>query len=327
MNVNELVGAVNKTYYVSDDTMIQSFKQFMLKQNEQFQTGALSISDSHKLVQLLTPVKYPLSLKRRIGSQEDGGYVIPVIGMYDHHICLGVGPDVSYEVEFQQYVNGLNLFYDHTVSTLPLKPNEKINNCHHYTKKIDVATSRNTVSLNDILDNMEGNNISLKMDIEGWEYEALSTCSDANLQRCKLIVLEMHCVGTHGDKGGGDSNNIKDPVVKMNMLEKIHKHHSLVHVAPNASTPLVLLKNNQVVPCCIEMTFVRHEFVQYDKVSHKKSNVDQYPTILDSKVPDSLVNKTHYGMQYINQAVMQSHFTVQLSPQFDNLVFSSKSIV
>ena len=45
-------------------------------------------------------------------------------------------------------------------------------------------------------------------------------------------IIELHCIGNHGDRGGGDQGPIKDPFIKLQCMEKLNKYHDLIHISP-----------------------------------------------------------------------------------------------
>ena len=58
-------------------------------------------------------------------------------------------------------------------------------------KKIGISSYEENLSINDWLNSEEGE-IMLKMDIEGDEYLTLSAISDENLNKIRILVLEIH---------------------------------------------------------------------------------------------------------------------------------------
>lgn len=58
-------------------------------------------------------------------------------------------------------------------------------------KKIGISSYEENLSINDWLDNESGE-IILKMDIEGDEYLTLSSMSDKNLKKIRILVIEIH---------------------------------------------------------------------------------------------------------------------------------------
>ena len=114
--------------------------------------------------------------------------------------------------------------------------------------------------------------MSLKMDIEGWEFQVLSNLNPTYLKYFSLIVVELHCLGNKGDGGGGDSGPIKDPKIKLKCLEKLLLFHDLIHINPAANVSPLKLNLNYFFPYVVELTFVLKNSIQTNNVKYK------YPT-------------------------------------------------
>ena len=252
----------------------------------------LSREDEKKLVELLTPVDVEGMKFERLGADADGGYVVPAGGQYDYHICLGVGGDVTFENDILGRVLNEVICFDHTVPSLPAHADDRLRWVKRGVSDKETAT---LTTLPLIIKNLKHyGNMSLKMDIEGWEFPVMNSLSEQDLQNFDLIVTEFHCLGNKGDGGGGDSGPIKNPKMKLKALQKLSKTHFLVHIH---STPHVLplrLSNGTLVPYVPELTFVRKKGRQAKKTRRS------FPTDLDQ----TLQNKAHiknrkHSLQFI----------------------------
>ena len=180
--------------------------------------------------------------KIRCGTNRDGGYVIAELdGGYDCYISAGIADEESFSRDFIDKYNmdETNSFgFDGTIHNYP----------YHYTKKISFM-KKNINTIND-----DGNtnlsflmdthaNIFLKIDIEGGEYPWLLQIEDAQLNKFKQIVIELHGITN-------DSYNCKY-ADKVKCLEKLSRTHYIVHAHGNNNGPVV---NN--IPDVIELTYV-----------------------------------------------------------------------
>ena len=240
-----------------------------------FHKSSMNLLDEKKLVSLLTPKSVNLDLMRRVGSKGDGGYVIPK-QKYTHHICLGVGGDISFENQIRNDILGQIICFDHTVPQLPGNPHPSIK---LYRKKVSDNDTITSVSVPTIIKQLNyKNNMSLKMDIEGWEFPVLSNLNPTYLKYFSLIVVELHCLGNKGDGGDGDSGPIKDPKIKLKCLEKLLLFHDLIHINPAANVSPLKLNLNYFFPYVVELTFVLKNSIQTNNVKYK------YPTKLDTYI-------------------------------------------
>jgi hypothetical protein len=189
---------------------------------------------------------YNFEKKIRLGSKNDGGYVLADIDVdYDCYISAGISDEESFSRDFINHynMNEYNCFgFDGTIHNYP----------YHYTKNISFI-KKNINSFND--DNNSNlsflinkyNNIFLKMDIEGGEYPWLLSIDESQLNKFKQIVIEFH--GITNDGWGCSYND------KMKCLEKLSKTHYIVHAHGNNFGPLV---NN--IPDVIELTYVNKNY-------------------------------------------------------------------
>ncbi len=239
----------------------------------------LTPSQETRLVELMKPVDVEGISFERLGVDGDGGYVVPLGHNYSNHICLGVGADVTYENAILNRIKGQVVCFDHTVSKLPDHADPRIK----WVKKgVGEKENAELTTLPRIMEkfNSKGGDMSLKMDIEGWEFPVLKTMSRDDLNKFDLIVTELHCMGNNGDKGAGDSGPIKDSTRKLKALEKLCDTHYLVHIHPTPHCLPLELSDGTLVPYVAEFTFV--------KKAGRRANKTQrtFPTELDESVVD-----------------------------------------
>ena len=95
------------------------------------------------------------------------------------------------------------------------------------------------------------NNIFLKMDIEGHEYDWLNSLTVNQINNIKQIVIEFHL---HLD------DHWKEPLSTYcnSMIEKIKETHTLIHFHPNNCGSCMKV-DNQDIPRVFECTFLRKD--------------------------------------------------------------------
>lgn len=189
---------------------------------------------------------YDFDKKIRCGSNCDGGYVLADLdGEYDCYISAGISYEESFSRDFidKYNMNEYNSFgFDGTINNYP----------YNYTNKISFI-KKNINSFNDdqntnlyFLIN-KYNNIFLKMDIEGGEYNWLLQIDESQLNKFKQIVIEFH-----GITNDGWNCNYND---KIKCLEKLSKTHYIIHAHGNNFGPVV---NN--IPDVIELTYINKNY-------------------------------------------------------------------
>ena len=161
---------------------------------------------------ILTTYESSLQLKR-FGPKSDGGYVL-VDGIdYDLFISCGIAGDIRFEDSFLDKYNNLKCYaFDGTISTFPPHKNEM----EWVPKNIGFTNTKTTTNLNEYF--RKSNNIFLKMDIEGSEFNWLDSITIEDLKRFSQIVIEIHW---------------PFDIYRMNMLKKLNETHYIVHIHGN----------------------------------------------------------------------------------------------
>ncbi len=143
----------------------------------------------------LTPMRVIGATKIRIGGPQDGGYVM-IDDTPADPVCysIGVGPDVSWDIDMSSNRNAQVFQYDHTVESPPATHPQ----C--YFHKIGLGANDYAPDLRrlDTLVNDNGhagrNDLILKCDIEGAEWEAMTDLAPGFFERFDQIVMELHWV-------------------------------------------------------------------------------------------------------------------------------------
>jgi hypothetical protein len=206
---------------------------------------------------------------RRFGNLFDGGYVLlDDFRQSDSILSLGVGDDISFDADMAKLVSKID-FYDHTVPGLP----QSINNARFYRERIGIQGSNET-TLEEAVCRLETNNdLILKMDIEGAEWEVLGRTRI--LQKFRQIVIELHNLHF--------ITNIDDHNRMVCALENISRTHTPISIHANNCGSITIL-GNCLLPNTIEVCFVRNEDYVFD--SFEDTLCDSLHEANDPNAPD-----------------------------------------
>ena len=136
--------------------------------------------------------------KVRIGSLGDGGYVMPDdCDGVSAVLSLGVGSEVSFAAHFAR--RGVPVYqYDPTVGGPPIAHEN-----FHFNAVAWGATDRHGVASLGTMIRSHGlnanNDAILKFDIEGGEWDAMSTVMPDQLKYFRIIVCELHALHALSD--------------------------------------------------------------------------------------------------------------------------------
>jgi len=186
----------------------------------------------------------------------DGGYVIPAdwktVPML---VSLGIGSENSFDMSFAEAGIPVEA-YDPTISQLP-----QIHPKIRWIQSLVVANPKPTsteVSLENVLQRISCDNLpALKMDIEGWEYPAILSCSEKSLGKIRFFVAEFH--------GIADAITTEKTATLEATWSRLSTVFDTVHVhANNAGGARIL--GGTLVPNLLEVTMVNRNFYKtYDE--------------------------------------------------------------
>jgi hypothetical protein len=191
----------------------------------------------------------------RLGRAYDGGYVmVDDFGKCNAAYSFGISQDVSWDLDIAR--RGIDVFmYDHTIKNLPLK-----NEHFHFFKTGICGTcgeDANLKTLEEILTengHMTNQNLVLKIDVEGAEWEAFSKTPSEIIENFSQIAVEFHGVDDVYDEN--KFNTI------LSVLKKLNVTHQVVHVhANNYGTFNVI--GGVPLPNTFEVTYLRRRDNQF----------------------------------------------------------------
>lgn len=198
----------------------------------------------------------------RVGGDGDGGYVM--INDFDTSSSVysyGIGEDVTFENWIAKKCNNVYC-YDHTIDELPANRSDKLRFIRIGIADTDnleenVMTLESAVYLNG---DLQVDNLLLKMDVEGAEWDVLDNIKNDVLNQFKQITLELH-----------DLTNVihKDKVIRV--LEKLNKTHQVVWV--HANNTLGIEKGTKTfLPPLLEITYVRRANYKFVDIHYDAPN-------------------------------------------------------
>jgi hypothetical protein len=195
--------------------------------------------------------------KLRIGQEYDGGYItcdIPNV-KYDIMLAGGIANDISFEEHFcSKYPDLMCYAFDGTIwCSVNTSKNENI---VFVKKNIGNVSDENNTNLFRYIE--KGNNIFVKMDIEGGEIPWLKCLSDEQMQKFSQIVMEFHAPFSKED---GE------------VFEKINKTHVLVHFHGNNCDQGVRNHHGVIVPNIFECTYINKKYVVMETLELNKESI------------------------------------------------------
>jgi hypothetical protein len=195
---------------------------------------------------------YPYE-KKRLGKDNDGGYVIhDILGInYEILISGGIDNDISFEYDFCKTYKTNCIAFDGTVDKI-----DKIDKIKHIKKNIDKNNN-----LHELLEKYS--NIFIKMDIEGSEFEWLRSLEKKHFDNIVQMVIEFHYPS-------GRENEI---------FQKINKEFVLVHFHANNYCGYTT-SNGVSIPNVFECTYINKKYIQMKDLSLNNENL---PTKYDMK--------------------------------------------
>ncbi len=203
-------------------------------------------------------ISYPV----RLGSANDGGYVLNRLNQEDLVLSLGIGGNAAFERDCSEYLK-FGVAYDGTIATLPQEFPKKF-----YWIPLNVeGTSSNLnkiASINEVFENCKSlvghslPKILFKVDVEGSEYSIFEALAEQNLLLCSQIVMELHNFAT---------NLLLDVDKLKKLFGKLNQTHSLVLYHAN-NYDFDLEVSGWRVPNAIELTWVHKDSVDKTKTDY-----------------------------------------------------------
>lgn len=201
-----------------------------------------------KLFKVKLPKKFNLI---RIGSKNDGGYLIPNI-LHEIKYCYsaGIGKNISFEKDLCNY--NINSFgADGNIDKLP----HSLENYIFLKKNIGIIDNEKNIRFETWVNSHTPNEDSLigQIDIEGGEYSLIADTPIKIFEKFKILIIEFHNLSKI------DSKIIYDLYYKS--LKKLLTKFNICHVHLNNAEKPIKIKGIKIPPL-IEVTFLRKDLYE-----------------------------------------------------------------
>ena len=218
----------------------------------------------------------------RVGSKNDGGYLLPDI-LDEIDYCFSPGVGNTYEFEKDLRKKNINLFLiDGSVE----KNNINLDKFDFLKKRLSSKNNNNEITLENWMSiklNNNNRNLLLQMDIEGSEYEVINSTSSEYLKLFKILIIEFHYFEKLTNKLNYN--------IFSNCIKKILENFEIAHIHPNNCNGTFNLFDEKI-PTAIEVTFLRKDLCK------KKENIKILPHKYDQKnvinLPEVKLSKRWY---------------------------------
>ena len=201
------------------------------------------------LLKLMRPVSSPAPMIR-LGPAGDGGYLVPD-DLEDIKACFspGVSDVAGFELAFAN--RGVPCFL--ADASVPEEPVKHQNIFFDPLFLGPISDSKKLISLRDWVEqkSVETGDLILQMDIEGAEYEVLSSAPPELLKRFRLIAIELHNFEFI-------LTNQISALSFESFLKMLLENFEVVHIHPNNNRRPVFHKGIEIPPV-IEMTLLRKD--------------------------------------------------------------------
>lgn len=187
--------------------------------------------------------------KIRLGSPNDGGYVLPSLALESNLlVSIGIGNDISFDAEFAK--QGARIYqFDHTIEAPPYTHPSM----HFFRKGWGAAASAELMSFDQIVDVVDWTNARhpvLKFDVEGAEWDGLNSMSPEHLARFEIVTAEFHNIEQIFHRANYDR--------VFSAFSKLAARHVPIHLHVNNYQGVTLV-SGVPVPCVIELTYLRRD--------------------------------------------------------------------
>lgn len=217
-------------------------------------------SDILRVLKKLLPFKIEHNLLR-LGEENDGGYLIPndFYGIKNSY-SAGIGALTKFEKDLEERFSIKSNMVDFNHIDPKIFPKDS----KFLKKKIGIISDENEININDWLKD-ENEEIILKMDIEGDEYLTLTSISDENLNKIRILVLEIH-----------DLRHLRNYFFFQTFEKIISRLNNIFHVCHLHANNSSKIKNigGFNIPDMLEITLIRKDRIktfsgEYAEIPHK----------------------------------------------------------
>lgn len=201
---------------------------------------------TNKILKEILELNTDISDLVRLGSQNDGGYVVNNSSLVDSEVLYtyGVCDDYNFELDYcRRFPEKTCKMFDHTVDY----PHEVSNNLFFKKEALEINDDDSQNSFIKHLEEYQDldKRIFLKLDVESYEYDFfLKLSTNFNiLERVTGMAVEFH-----------DLNSLTNYVLFQKIINKLKKYFEVTHVHGNNHAPCHLI-DGATYPQVIELSF------------------------------------------------------------------------
>lgn len=223
-------------------------------------TSTRKVRDVLRLLRPLTASRYR---KIRVGSKNDGGYImLDEFSGVERALSLGVERNDDWDASLAE--RGIQVYqYDDSIDFAPTQ--------HPLMRfeKLRIVSGRDAtekgITLTTILS--EERRYILKMDIENAEWECLAATPADLIGRCSQLIVEFHNLRCLSE--------ISFRNTAFTVFSKIAASHWPIHIHANNCSPMFMVEGVPI-PDVIEVTFVSKSLYEAE------ASTETFPTELDA---------------------------------------------
>lgn len=266
-------------YSVIVCTIDRELEKLLLEQCAKAEIEAIGIRNPHiyavhdkssyfeTLIEKCAPMKANFPLVR-IGSCSDGGYnMLDDFGAVDVCLSFGIGGEISWEQEMIKRGIDKIYCYDPMINNLPINDSRLI----FYKQGIAGRDSAQGIykSMATIINDtgVFSNNMILKMDVEGAEWEFINQTSSEVLNLFKQMTFELH--------GLTDTNRKKEI---LDCLSKLRETHIPIWIHGN-NAGMAEISGDYAVPEMLEITYARKKDYNFSKIAYSCPISIDFPNV------------------------------------------------
>lgn len=228
------------------------------------------------LLNLLRPWQMISDTKLRIGSDADGGYVMPSSSRRSNTVLsIGIGNEVSFDADLAR-LGARVIQFDHTIPGAPMEHA----NIEFHRKGWGAQDEGDFVSLASMVamfDWATAQHPILKFDTEGAEWNCLGAASSEDLDRFEVLTGEFHDFHKLVNREHFDRVHA--------VFTKLCETHRVIHMHANNAGGMVML-GGIPFPRLLELTFMRKRSASFHGHSSEpipgpldRPNVPQMPDL------------------------------------------------
>ena len=282
---------------------------------------------NNEFIKLLKPQNI-FKAKKRLGPNEDGGYVLPEF-IFEESTALftyGVGYDTRFEEAYSATYNKPSYLFDHTVRVVePWRLKEQK---EEWRKRDEAMEKANCFffshglgfqdNCKDFIDDYKlfdiKNYVILKIDIEGGEYEYFLKTDISKMESTVMgISLEVHWINN-------ETNN--ENLVKI--LKELDKYFILCHVHGNSWGDNWEFEG-QTLPVTLELSFVNRKFIDRYEPDNQKYPIEGLDLSNNPNKPDCNLDFLNTEKINVTQKINDPEYKKVFSDFYDNYSFGGSS--